>query len=49
MIAHQLKFYIKSEIAIDNIAGVGCTSTGIEMTQRTHAAVHFAVRHEVIE
>ena len=49
MIAPQFKFDIKSEIAIDKIAGVGCASTGIEMTQRTHATVHFAARHEVIE
>lgn len=49
MIAHQLKFDIKSEIAIDNIAGGGCVSAGIEMLPRTLAAGHFSVHHEVIE
>jgi len=49
MIAPQFKFDIKSEIAIDKIAGVGCASTGIEMAQRTHTAVHFSARHGGIE
>lgn len=49
MIAPQLKFDNKNEIIIDNFARDGCASTGIEMPQRTHAAVYFAARHEVIE
>ena len=49
MISPQLKFDIKNEIIIDNFAGAGCVPSGIEIPPRTHAAVHFAACHKVIE
>ena len=49
MISPQLKFDIKNEFIIDNFAGGGCVSTGIEMLPRTLVTEHFSVHHEVIE
>lgn len=39
MISPQLKFDIKNEILIDNFAGDGCASNGIEMPPGQHVSV----------